>query len=622
MTPDGILLSLVLPAGVAAAFVACGLLAGGRLAPVLTALALAVGYTVAEVAARGFVGWWPTDPSRRVPWFLGLVVAVTAWEAVLARPSLCRGRRLLIHGARMTAAAAAAFLLIRATRSEPDAAQMWLVALGAAAAYIGGQWLLLDRVARSANPWPLWVLPASALTGAVVMELTGWAGLSRAFTALGACLLVVLACSSRPRAALLAGVTGGFALAYGTLVWCAFWFGDVSAPAAGLLAVAPLLACAAPLWPRGRLVLAMCLLAPLIAATALVLPETLDRGASPGGPYPDYCYVAVYGDNRITILAVDPARGTLRPALDVQTPGKPVCFTFDVERLRLFASLTAPDQLASFRIDPQTGGLTLINAVRADAITTSLATDRTGRFLLSASWGDGRVSVHAIGPDGAIGPEPVQSFATAPEAHHTVLDPSERFAVVLHTSEIGGIRLFHFDATTGKLTPSHDSPSVPKDSGPRHLLFHPSCDVAYVVNEGIGSVTAFAVDPAAETLRSFQTVSTLPDDYRGFNACAEIGLHPSGRFMYASNRGHDSVACFRIDPADGRLTPLGQVATERMPWSIDLEPSGRLLLVAGQAWGRLAVYRVDEASGALKRVGIHEVGSDLRWVRTVRLPAN
>src|SRR5262249_7975171 len=154
---------------------------------------------------------------------------------------------------------------------------------------------------------------------------------------------------------------------------------------------------------------------------------------------------------------------------------------------------------------------------------------------------------HRIGEDGALGARPVQSVPTADKAHGIVPDPSGRFVFVLHTGP-DLIFQFAFDAARGRLS-ANEPPKLttPRGTGPRHLGFHPSRPVAYVANGQGSSVTAYALDPRAGTLGPLQTVSTLPQGFQGTNACAEIRIHPSGKFLYVSNRGHDSIACFALN---------------------------------------------------------------------------
>lgn len=150
-------------------------------------------------------------------------------------------------------------------------------------------------------------------------------------------------------------------------------------------------------------------------------------------------------------------------------------------------------------------------------------------------------------------------------------------------------------------------------------MFHPFRDMAYVDNEQGGSVTAYALDTKTGRLTSTQTIPTLPKDFKGTNACAEIKIHSTGKFLYASNRGHDSIACFQVDAQDGKLTAIGQEPTEKTPRSFDLDPAGKFLLASGEASGKLAVYRIDGETGALKRLHTYDVGKQPWWVMAVEL---
>jgi 6-phosphogluconolactonase len=150
--------------------------------------------------------------------------------------------------------------------------------------------------------------------------------------------------------------------------------------------------------------------------------------------------------------------------------------------------------------------------------------------------------------------------------------------------------------------------------GPRHYCFHPARDMVYVSDEQGSSVTAYSLDASAGTLTAVQTISSLPADYEGQNAPAQIHMHPTGRFMYLSNRGHDSIAGFAIDEATGQLTQLGQTPTEPSPRAFNLDPSGRYLFAAGQGSGRLAAYRIDERTGELAPLETTTVGENPMWV--------
>jgi 6-phosphogluconolactonase len=155
--------------------------------------------------------------------------------------------------------------------------------------------------------------------------------------------------------------------------------------------------------------------------------------------------------------------------------------------------------------------------------------------------------------------------------------------------------------------------------GPRHYCYHPTLDCVYFDNEQASSVTAYHLNPATGTLASFQTLSTLPADFEGQNTCAQIHITPSGKYLYAANRGHDSVACFVVDMASGRLTGLGQQPSEPIPRTFGIDPQGRYLFAAGQGSGRLAAYRIDAQTGALQPLETYEVGKRPMWVMVLKL---
>jgi 6-phosphogluconolactonase len=230
--------------------------------------------------------------------------------------------------------------------------------------------------------------------------------------------------------------------------------------------------------------------------------------------------------------------------------------------------------------------------------------------------------VHAIERDGSLRTEPVQSLPTAEKAHSVLLDRENRFAFVPHTGP-NAIFQFAFDAETGKLTPGTPAKlKTPENTGPRHIVFHPLLYIAYVDNEQSGSVTAYRLDKASGSLEPMQTVSTLPADFKDRNACAEIKIHPAGKFLYVSNRGHDSLACFRVDEQSGQLMQLGQTPTEKTPRSFDIDSTGKLLGVCGEASDRLAVYRLDQETGGLTLLAASFVGKMPWWILIVELPAS
>lgn len=362
------------------------------------------------------------------------------------------------------------------------------------------------------------------------------------------------------------------------------------------------------------------LLATAVLAGPAPAAEPDPRSGCPAGRGDTFVYVSVAAEKRIAIYQMDGATGKLTPRGDAKLDGEPGALTVDPRRQFLIAALRSTGKLASFRINRATGMLTHLNTVPAGSDPAQLSTDATGRHLFTAYYVAARVTVHVIGKDGALGEKPLQSLPTADKAHAIVPDPSNRFVFVPHTGP-DVIFQFAFDPGTGGLTAGEPAKfTTPKGTGPRHLVFHPSRPIAYVANEQGSSVTAYTLDPKSGTLRPQQTVSTLSGDFRGTNACAEIRIHPSGKFLYVSNRGHDRIAAFALDD-DGKVSVIDQIPTEKTPRSFDLDPTGKYLFAAGEASGKLVTYRVDDQSGRLKKQEVREVGQTPWWVLAVDLAA-
>jgi 6-phosphogluconolactonase len=363
-----------------------------------------------------------------------------------------------------------------------------------------------------------------------------------------------------------------------------------------------------------------------------ILLSLLVTGSAPAA---DVVYVSVAGEKRIAVFEFDSSNGRMHRVDSTSTSGEPGALTTDPRCRYLFAALRSTGELAAFRIDPANGKLTLINTAPGGADPAYITTDKRGKFLLTAYYVAGEVTVHTIGADGSLVREPRQRLRTTDKAHAVVLDPWEMGALVPHT---GPNLIYAIPFIDGRFVTESYPPllriEAPKGTGPRHLVFQPTLMihggfdadawVAYVSNEQGSSVTMYQaiLNPINWSLKPMQTISTLPKDFKGENSCAEIRLHPSNRFLYVSNRGHDSLACFEIDKHTGRLTALGQTPTEKTPRSFDLDPSGKFLFAAGEASGRVAGYSVDETSGKLSRIATYEVGRMPWWVMVKRLPGD
>lgn len=331
-----------------------------------------------------------------------------------------------------------------------------------------------------------------------------------------------------------------------------------------------------------------------------------------------YVYISVGPEQKIQVYRLDAKDGKLSPVETVTVDGTPGALGVDPRKKFLFASLRSNSALASFRIDAATGKLKLLSTVQLPKEDNAayVGTDRTGRWLLSASYSGGKVVVHKLGDNGTIQTPAVQTVETAKTAHSAFTDRDNRWVFVPHVAP-NAVFQFRLDASTGKLTDAGKAPGGNATAGPRHLAVHPTQNLAFTSDEKGSSITAYRFDPATG-LKPVQTLSTLPADYKEKNSTAEVKVHPNGKFVWVSNRGHDSLAGFAID-AMGKLTALGQTPTEKTPRSFDIEPDGRFLFGAGEGSGKLAVFQVDLDSGKLSRVQTYDVGKALNWVMAFKL---
>lgn len=325
--------------------------------------------------------------------------------------------------------------------------------------------------------------------------------------------------------------------------------------------------------------------------------------------------VSLTGDEQIKLYDLDAKSGALylRAVSNAHGPSGALCL--HPNGRVLYDAHVLSTTLASFRLDAVSGELTLINKVDTGVeVPAHLITDRDGRFLLTAYYTGGGITVHRLGADGSIG-ELVQYINTGEKAHAVLAAVDDAFVFVPHVCPVNKTSQFRFDSATGLLTPNSPAEVVPpvEYTGPRHICLGPGGDVAYIVNEQSNTVTAHHFDRTQGTLSAFQDVSTLPADYTGGGNTAHVELHPNGQWLYASNRGHDSIVGFAI-AADGSLHPFGYFPVPASPRSFNIDPSGNFLYCAGEAADKMTAYRVDAASGALQPMADYAVGKSPFWV--------
>jgi len=270
--------------------------------------------------------------------------------------------------------------------------------------------------------------------------------------------------------------------------------------------------------------------------------------------------------------------------------------------------------VSAFAVAPETGKLTFLNKqpTRGNG-PCYVSVDKTGKAALAANYGSGSVCAMPIGAGGELGEAtafiqhtgsgPNAARQKGPHAHCIDLTPDNRFTLVCDLG-LDKIFVYRLDAAKATLTPNDPpSASVAPGAGPRHVAFHPSGKFVYVINEMAGTVTAFTYDAARGAMTEFQTVPTLPADFKGNSSTAEIVVHPSGKFLYGSNRGHDSIAIFAV-AEDGRLTPRGHQSTlGKTPRCFGIDPTGVWLVAANQGSDNVVAFRIDAETGGLKPAG-------------------
>jgi 6-phosphogluconolactonase len=271
--------------------------------------------------------------------------------------------------------------------------------------------------------------------------------------------------------------------------------------------------------------------------------------------------------------------------------------------------------VVAFSIAPETGALHQINEQPSGgAGPCHLVVDKAGKNVIVANYEGGSVAVLPIDERGGLkrassiqlhhGKGVNRERQEAAHAHSVNLDPANRFAFVADLG-VDKIFVYRFDAAAGKLSPNQPpAVKVAAGAGPRHFAFDPTGRFAYVIDELDSTITAFWYDAENGTLSRIQVVSTLPKDFHGENTASEVAVHPSGKFVYGANRGHDSLAIFSVDPVSGKLTADGHEPTQgKTPRNFAIDPTGAFLLAANQDSDSVVVFRIDAATGRLRATG-------------------
>jgi len=360
-----------------------------------------------------------------------------------------------------------------------------------------------------------------------------------------------------------------------------------------------------------------------LGTLGFALPELAFARNEPRGKL--LVYVGTYTSGKskgIYLYRLDLGSGELKHAATTKDVKDPSFLALAPSRRNLYAVNEVEDfggkksgALSSFAVDQRNGNLRLLNQQPSlGGAPCYVDVDRGGRFVLVANYSGGNVAVLPIRNDGRLGEatdlKQYQGSSInverqeGPHAHCIVLDPANRFA---YGCDLGTdkVMIYRFDARRGKLIPGRTPwVQLKPGAGPRHITFRPDGKYAYVINELHATVTTFAHDRERGTLKEVQTIQTLPADFTGENTSADIHVSPDGRFLYCSNRGHDSIAAFQIDPRNGKLTFVAhQSSGGKVPRNFAIDPTGAFVLVANQKSDNIVTFRRDAKTGRLNATG-------------------
>ena len=356
-----------------------------------------------------------------------------------------------------------------------------------------------------------------------------------------------------------------------------------------------------------------------LSATAIIASAMLPAQAA------TIVYVGNVESNEIFVFQLNRKNGELTLIEKVSIPsvvkvGGSTPITVSPDRRLLFvATRGEPQMVSTFSIDAKSGKLKhLGNGPLLDSMPY-ISTDRTGRFMFAASYPGHKLTVSPIDAQGILQPTQ-QILPDHKNAHSILVDKQNRFVLAPALGD-DMINQFKFDAKTGKLEPnSPASVRVKEKTGPRHLVFHPNGKLVYVLGELDAAVHVFDYDTANGQLKEKQSMSGLPPGTPGRIAAADLHVTPNGKFLYSTERTSNTIASFKVNPADGTLTLIESIPTEANPRSFSIDSSGRYLFVVGMKSNNMSSYKIDGKSGKLIKLKEYTMGKIPNWVEIVDLP--
>ena len=348
-------------------------------------------------------------------------------------------------------------------------------------------------------------------------------------------------------------------------------------------------------------------------------PSAQDRSKKPGE---SLLYVGTYTNGKsegIYVYRMNSDSGELKHALTVKGVSNPSFLAIDPGRRFLYAANESGEfagkkggGVTAFAIDRKTGDLRKLNERNSPGVPCHVSVHPSGKFVMAANYGGGNVVIYPVQAGGSLGEATDVAQHTGkgadpkrqdkPHAHCIVPDAEGRF-VFAPDLGIDKVMIYRLDLKNGKFVPNGFAATKP-GAGPRHFVFHPLGKFAYVINEINWTVTAFTYDKASGALAESQTVSALPPGFGGTSYCADIHVHPTGKFLYGSNRGHDSIVAFAIDQSTGKLNLIAHESTRgKWPRNFAVNPTGEFLLVANQNTDNVVAFRIDQQTGRLTATG-------------------
>ncbi len=323
-----------------------------------------------------------------------------------------------------------------------------------------------------------------------------------------------------------------------------------------------------------------------------------------------FVYVSLRKSNEVAIYRLNNVTGGLTLIEDEYIPGGPACLTSDPTKIYMYVAQRSSNSISTFNINPQTGHLQYMGTIKAAGKPEYISTDKSGNYLLTTYNDAGKAAIYKIDAGGKLEQKPAQILTGYVNPNCIQTDPLNEY---VYLSDKDGNKIYQFRFESGKgIIKSIFPPALitPKNTGPGHFTFFKGKNIIYFINEVGNSVTAYHLNRFTGRLSEFQNISTLPKNFNGSSKALEIKLTPGNRFLYASNRGCGTIAAFSVNRSTGKLKPIGWFPTQKNSGVFNLDPSGRLLIAAKDSSGSLAVYIINKRTGKLTQLQVTYAGKN------------